>query len=216
MNFSLESARTLWPFFGLLNLGACPRWPWRSFDLPACGDSRASVLVPPPLAPSLFTFSLTHSVQKCPHSGCQGPMEQSTKFKKYGSLTYSIQIHCDDLSEPTLLTLHGGCHGSEERKGPQAGHTPHQRLTVSAPCPVQPHPGAEHLPTTSLPRFCFQSPMSPDTSDPFDKLKPGGPRRRTLLPGHMTGKGSPLNCSPPLPETLVVRSSSGSDGCEEL
>lgn len=102
---------------------------------------------------SLHSPPPTHRAQKCPHPGCQGLTEQSTKFKKYGSLASFIEIHCDDLFETTLLTLHGGSHGSEERKGPKQA-TPHTKGLQSQP-PAQSSLILEQSvsPPVSLPRL---------------------------------------------------------------
>lgn len=165
----------------------------------------------------LFTFSPTHT-----HTGHRCAPTQDVRVPRNrapnprstaaSSLLYRyIVMICHRTNSPHLtwgMSWLRGEKGTPSRPHPTPKAQPPARRSLFLQQSISP--------PVSLPRFCFQSPMSPNTSDPFDKLKPGGPRRRALLPGHMTVKGSPLNCSPPLPETLVVRSSSGSAGCEGL
>lgn len=70
--------------------------------------------------------------------------------------------------------------------------------------PSKTHPTLDTVPSPP-PQTLLQSSLSPNASDPFDRLKPGGTRRR-VLPGPMAGIGSPLSCNPPFP---------GAPGCRE-
>lgn len=130
---------------------------------------------------------------------------------------YIVMIYSKQLSSPYM----GEVMAQRRERDPSRPHPTPKAYNLS-PLPRAASSWSRASPHPSPSQDCFQSPMSPDTSDPFDKLKPGGPRRRALLPGHMTSEGSPLNCCPPLPETLVVGNSSDSDvnvhrekcGCE--
>lgn len=131
-----------------------------------------------------------HRAQKGPPPGCQDLTGQSAKCRELfkGSSSLALVYRQDD----TALTLHRGSCGSKEGKRPKYD-TPHIRhCTISS---------FSHRAASSWCKVPFsrllQSPMSPKASDPSDRLKPGGTRRRVLLPGHMAGKGSSLSCSTP-------------------
>lgn len=127
------------------------------------------LLFVPPQHP-LSLHSYPHRAQKYNHTGYQGPTGQRTTcrgqlFNRYSILArlykHAVVIHPNWLS-------HRASHGSKEGEGAQAGHTPH-RTCMSHSL----HRTSSSWSRAPLSRLHFQSPMTPNASDPFDRLKPG-------------------------------------------
>lgn len=133
----------------------------------ACGHNRTPVLV----RPSPYTLSYSHRAQK----NC--PQDVRELFKGSSTLTLLYRPTVMIQTTPHLTQGKSWLKGGE---GTQVGHTPTSDAVQSPPSP-------RAVPS----RLCFLFPTMPKASDPFDRLKSGGTRRRVLLP--------PLSCSPPLP-----------------